>query len=268
VPGSEGDVGSLAAIPSSEEVLAYLGTNPSGSNSVMIGRFSNSGLVGLHTVALTEPVMEFGLDVAPDGSVYAQASEAANYFSGPIVERWLLRLDLLSGTSEMVFQHDRQGCCPFDSFAVDHEGDLWWVLNPDFVIYRVEASGVAELFATNTPVDAGYINRNAAGDVLLNSPEGLYRLWQPTLAQRIGLVSEYIDPLVTYGVLSEGQGRALTAKLTAASQAAEKGKTNQIEKQIEAFLHNLNAYVRAGLLTERQADYVIVPTNNLLIPHL
>lgn len=268
VPGSEGDVGSLAAIPSSDEILAYLGTNPSGSSSVIISRFSSSGLVSLHTVALTDAIMEFALDVAPDGSVYAQASEAANFFSGPIVKRWLLELDLDAGTSQLVFQHDRQGCCPFDSFAVDYEGDLWWVLNPDFLIYRVGTFGVAQLFATNTPVDAGYVNRNATGDIFLNGPEGLFRLWQPTLAERIGLVGEYIESLVRYGALSEGQGRALTAKLTAAAEAAEQGKTIQTEKQIEAFLGNLNAFVRVGILTERQADYVVIPTNNLVLPHL
>jgi hypothetical protein len=33
------------------------------------------------------------------------------------------------------------------------------------------------LFGENLPVDAGYANRNSDGDVFLNSPDGLYRLW-------------------------------------------------------------------------------------------
>jgi len=63
------------------------------------------------------------------------------------------------------------------SFSVDYEGYIWWLLNPDFLLYRIPPNGTARLFGENLPVDAGYANRNAEGDIFLNSPDGLYRIW-------------------------------------------------------------------------------------------
>jgi hypothetical protein len=257
VPGSgPTDIGPLAAFPSDDEVLAHLGEDPVIPGAIRLGRFSTVGKVAEYTIIPPEPVQEFTLGIAPDGTVYAQASEAANYFVGP-VKRWLLRLDLDTGTTEVVFRHDRMGCCPFDSFGVDTAGDLWWVLNPDFVVYHVEPAGAAELFASQTPVDAGYVNQNSKGDVFLNSPEGLYRVWQATLAERLALVNEAVDDLVTFGALSSGRGRSLSAKLHAAATTAERENHRAAEAQVDAFLRSLSRFVVTGHLDEKPADHVV-----------
>ena len=208
------------------------------------------------------------MDIAPDGTVYAEASEAADYFTGPSVKRWLLRLDLDQGTSNVVFQYDRQGCCPLDNFAVDREGDLWWVLNPDFVLYHVEANGNAELFATQTPVDTGYANRNANGYIFLNSPEGVHRVWEASPSDRIQLVNKTVGQLVTFGALSTGQGRELSLQLAAAAATADRGDLPAAAQQVDAFLSTLSGFVREGLVDEKPADYLIATVTQLVLPYL
>jgi hypothetical protein len=262
VPGvGPADIAALASFASGEEVLGVMTTGP---GDVTLGRFSDQGWAAQYTVSVPEPVLEFTIDIAPDGAVYAQASEAANYFAGPVVQRWLLELDLEAGASEIVFQYDRQGCCPFDSFGVDYAGDLWWVLNPDFVLYQVGSDGTAVLFATNTPVDVGYANRNADNDIYLNAPEGTYRVWQATLSDRIALIAGIVDQLVTHDALSPGRGRALRALLDRAIDAADRGHPDVAGRLVDAFLGTLNRFVLAGLLDERPADYLISEVDRLL----
>lgn len=259
------DIGALASFPSGEEVLAVMGI---GSGDVILGRFTNHGPAGQYTVSVPEPVAEFTIDIAPDGTVYAQASEAAHYFTGPKVQRWLLELDLEAGTHEVVFQHDREGCCPFDSFGVDYAGDLWWVLNPDFVLYQVDSDGTDTLFATDTPVDAGYANRTADGDIFLNAPEGTFRVWQATLSDRIALVADRVDQLVDFGALSKGRGRALGALLDNAAAAADRGHPDGAARLVDTFLKTLNRFVQLGQLDEEPADYVISEVDRLVLPYL
>lgn len=259
------DLAALASFPSGEEVLAVMGIGP---GDVTLGRFTDHGPDGQYTVSVPEPVAEFTIDIAPDGTVYAQASEGATYFTGPLVQRWLLELDLEAGTSGVVFQHDRQGCCPFDSFGVDSAGDLWWVLNPDFVLYQVGSDGIATLFGTDTPVDAGYANRTVNGDIYLNAPEGTFRVWQATLSDRIALVGERVDQLVAHGALSYGRGRALGTRLDNAADAADRGHTDVAARMVNAFLRTLNRFVRSGQLNEKPADYVISEVHRLVLPYL
>ena len=182
--------------------------------------------------------------------------------------RWLLELDLEAGTYEIVFQHDRQGCCPFDSFGVDYAGDLWWVLNPDFVVYRVGSDGTATLFATDTPVDAGYANRTRNGDIYLNAPEGTFRVWQATLSDRIGLVADRVDQLVAHGALSTGRGRALGTLLDNAANAADQGYSDVAARLVDAFLRTLNRFVLLGQLDEKPANYVTSEVDRLILPYL
>jgi hypothetical protein len=109
--------------------------------------------------------------------VYAYADEAERAFTGPVVEQWLLQLDLGSGTSETVFQYDHVGCCVMGNLFVDSQGVLWWMNNPAFSIYRVTPDGGATIFAQNLPIDPAAVVADNEGDVYFTSPGGIYRIY-------------------------------------------------------------------------------------------
>ncbi len=180
VPDSAGvEVFSLAVDPTTGHVFTYSSKDQQNPSRILVVELSTQGKVGEYYVELPKAPMEALLDFAPNGTLYAFATEEARHMTGPEVDRWILRLDLTSGTSNIVAQINRVGCCPFGNFSVDASGHIWWVLNPDFLLYQISPGGEAELFASNLPIDAGYVNRNSNGDIFLNSPDGLYRVWIP-----------------------------------------------------------------------------------------
>jgi hypothetical protein len=130
------------------------------------------------TVALPKAVFDFYIDIAPDGTLYAYGSEAERAWTGPVVERWVLELDLESGSSETVFQYDRQGCCVMGNLSTDAQGALWWIIGPENWIYRVIPDGEATLFAQNLPCDPAATVSDSEGDIYFTSPSGIYRIFE------------------------------------------------------------------------------------------
>ena len=164
--------------PTTQHVFGYAGQDTVDKKIASVVELSAAlGKVDEYDFEMPKEPIEVLLDFAPDGTFYAFATEKERFMTGPMVERWILRLDLPTETAEMVAQVDRAGCCPMGSFSVDYGGYIWWLLNPDFLLYRIPPSGQARLFGENLPVDAGYVNRNSSGDIFLNSPDGLYRMW-------------------------------------------------------------------------------------------
>jgi hypothetical protein len=169
---------SIAVHPTTLHVFGYAGQDAGDElRSVIVELSPTLGLVEEHLFEMPMTPTEVLLDFAPDGTLYAFATEQERFTTGPTVERWILRLDLETETAELVAQVDRVGCCPMGSFSVDNIGHIWWLLNPDFLLYQIPPGGTARLFGENLPIDAGYANRNALGDIFLNSPDGLYRIW-------------------------------------------------------------------------------------------
>jgi WD40 repeat protein len=179
VPGSENeDIGSIAVHPTTSHVFGYAGQDAGNEKiSVVVELSATLGLIAEYRFELPMTPTELFLDFAPDDKLYAFATEKERFMTGPRVERWILRLDLETETAVLVDQVDRVGCCPMDSFSVDYAGYIWWLLNPDFLLYQITPGGLVRLFGENLPVDAGYVNRNSNGDIFLNSPDGLYRIW-------------------------------------------------------------------------------------------
>jgi streptogramin lyase len=172
IPGTTSyNILSIAVDPLSGNLLA---TEHEGSSVL---EFALNGLVAEHPVQLPMEVFDFHIDVAPDGTLYAYCSEAEHAWTGPVVERWVLRLDLESGSSEIVFQFDRQGCCVMGNLSADPQGTLWWVVDPEMRIYRVTPDGEATLFAQNLPCDPAAAVTDSQGDVYFTSPSGIYRIY-------------------------------------------------------------------------------------------
>jgi hypothetical protein len=163
---------SLAVDPISGTLLA---TAHAGSSVL---EFALDGLVAEHPIQLPKEVFDFHIDTAPDGTLYAYCSEAERAWTGPVVERWVLKLDLESGSSEIVFQFDRHGCCVMGNLSADPQGTLWWIIGPENWIYRVAPNGEATRFAQNLPCDPAAAAVDSQGDVYFTSPSGIYRIYR------------------------------------------------------------------------------------------
>jgi DNA-binding beta-propeller fold protein YncE len=179
VPDSENEgIHSIAVHPTTGHVFGYAGQDAADELiSVVVELSATLGLVGEHHFQMPITPTEVLLDFAPDDTLYAFVTEKERFMTGPEVERWILRLDLETDSTVPVDQINRVGCCPMGSFSIDYQGYIWWLLNPDFLLYRIPPGGTARLFAENLPVDAGYVNRNADRNIFLNSPDGLYLIW-------------------------------------------------------------------------------------------
>ena len=66
-----------------------------------------------------------------------------------------------------------------------------------------------------------------------------------------------VNALVAQGVLNAGNGNALTAKLDAAIKQMDKGHARPASNQLEAFINQVEAFIRTGKLTSAQGESLI-----------
>jgi streptogramin lyase len=143
-----------------------------------IFRFNRSGMIAKQAVILPKPVSDFMLDIGMDGLLYIFASEKERQGIGPVVERWLLRLNPAGDRTEIVSQFDRQGCCTMGNLGIDSQGNIWWMVDPEFILFRITPAGERLVFAQNLPTDPAAVAVNSKGDVYFTSPSGIYRIYQ------------------------------------------------------------------------------------------
>ena len=133
-----------------------------------------------HPLALPKPAEGAQIACTPDGTLYMSCSGQENARTGPVVERWILRIDTTSDRGEIVVQKDRNGCCVMLSCCSAPDGTLWWLLNPDFGMYRVTPNDAGlDLFAHSLPVDPAAVAADRHGTVFVASPSGIIRMMPP-----------------------------------------------------------------------------------------
>jgi hypothetical protein len=70
--------------------------------------------------------------------------------------------------------------------------------------------------------------------------------------------------LVSAGTLSAGNGNALGAKLDAAIASLGRGNQNAATNQLNAFINQVNALVKAGRLPARDGQVLIDAANQII----
>jgi hypothetical protein len=73
-----------------------------------------------------------------------------------------------------------------------------------------------------------------------------------------------IEDLTDTGVLNQGQGNALIAKLEAAERMFNEGNTMAACNELQAFINQLEAYVRAGILSVEEGQSLIGAANSMI----
>jgi hypothetical protein len=256
---------SITVDPVTDHVWAFAGLNPANARRAKILEFSlSAGLLQTYMVQMPKKIVGLSIRAAPDGRLYATAAEEKRFTSGPRVNRWILRLDLDTGKSEIIMKKDRIGCCPAMSLSMDFEGNIWWILNPDFLLYRIIPGEGAALYASNLPVDSGAFVRNRAGEMFLNSPEGIYLVREKSYQERIQGVIYEIEEMVKAGFLTPSQGRSLKAKLKVAIKRLNGGKINIAINKLKFFIVQLDELVAAGVLSGEEANILREPIIEVL----
>ena len=76
-------------------------------------------------------------------------------------------------------------------------------------------------------------------------------------APTIGWLANEVKKLEMSGAINRGQAKALMSKLDAASRQIERGNLKAAENQMLAFINLVEAWIRAGILTEEQGRPLI-----------
>jgi len=173
-----GEYGDIAYNPITGNVY---GVSLSGGSdtTAIIHEYSTSGYVNAYTVSTHKAYRGFTIDASPvDGTLYAISAEDERHDTGPDVERWIFQLDLDAGTTSILAQKDLEGvCCPYYNFSIGANGNIWWILNPDFWLYRVTPEGDADAFSCYTPIDTAYVLNDTTNDIIyLLHPNGIDKI--------------------------------------------------------------------------------------------
>jgi polar amino acid transport system substrate-binding protein len=77
-------------------------------------------------------------------------------------------------------------------------------------------------------------------------------------AQRIALLQQHVARLVANGVLNDAQGYALDVKLEGAARKLAGGETEPAMQKVGAFIHQVEAFRHAGILSEGQSASLLM----------
>ncbi|MDA2932434.1 hypothetical protein MYX19_04685 [Nitrospinae bacterium AH-259-F20] len=80
----------------------------------------------------------------------------------------------------------------------------------------------------------------------------------------IGLTIDEVETLVNSDLLNQGQGNALVAKLGAAIKKLDQGKDNAAINQLEAFINQVSALVKGGVLSDADGQPLINAANTII----
>jgi hypothetical protein len=86
--------------------------------------------------------------------------------------------------------------------------------------------------------------------------------------QQITLLSNQVNNLVSSGILSSGNGNALTVKLDHAQASLNAGNVKEGVNQLSAFINQVNAFKKSGKLTAAQAQLLLDAANAAIISAL
>jgi hypothetical protein len=78
-----------------------------------------------------------------------------------------------------------------------------------------------------------------------------------------GLIDQ-VQTLIDAGVLNQGQGNALIAKLKAAIKQINNGNNNTAINQLQAFINQVNAFLNSGILTPAEGLPLIYAANAII----
>lgn len=162
----------------------YLAVNPVNNHAYISGfhdgrilEYHENQLIIQHQPDYPEEPRSVGLAFSPDGVLYAYASEWENNDMGPVVDRWILSIDLENDQSEIFYTFPWNGSCPMGNLCCDSENNVWLTVSPDQDIIKLTAAGDSVKIADQAPMDADAIAADANGNVYITCNDGIFRFF-------------------------------------------------------------------------------------------
>ncbi|MFC2085166.1 T9SS type A sorting domain-containing protein, partial [Bacteroidota bacterium] len=77
-------------------------------------------------------------------------------------------------------------------------------------------------------------------------------------------IIDYIQNLVTLGILNKGQGNSLIVKMEASNKHISKGNSTPAINLLEAFINQVNAFINTGILSLEQGQELIDAAEDII----
>ena len=116
-------------------------------------------------------------------------------------------------------------------------------------------TSVIGMFITATATNSANTTSEFSQCIAVENPDPL---------QAIQALINNVESLVAQGVLNHGNGNALISKLEAARKQLERGHIRPTGNQINAFINQVDAFIRSGKLTPQQGQPLIDAAMNIL----
>ena len=254
---------------------AFPGKTNSGSNDIFTAKYNKNGDL-LWILETGSPSGDYAYTI----SVVSSNAYVNGYTNGTLpgqtgvggADAFLLKLlvnlppvaDCGDGQLKIVtetVQLDGSGSSDQDGDAVTY---AW-----SFVSRPAGSTAVLSSSTTVNPTfdaDAAgdYVIQLIANDGTVNSDPCLVTITVQTPQEATQDLIGDVQELVAAGVLNQGQGNALTAKLQAAIQKMNQGNYNAAINILNAFINQVNAFYNSGILTEEQAIALIAPAERII----
>lgn len=163
------------------------------------------------------------------------------------------------------------GCNLLQAYAFDPVSGNHFAGAGDFIFRIPDSGGVAaeelEFTQSNLFQEIRGMAFDSAGRLVVADLFGrkVYVIERSTTPRdRIMLLRSQTNALVAGGSLNQGQGNALTKKLDAAFDKVNQGNNKAAINELNAFLNQLRAFVKAGTLTASQAQAMITGVSGVI----
>jgi len=218
------------------------GFNPDYPPTAPVGTFASyddvtydPGLVAVDGAITYGPLFENGR--TPDTTVFANPGELDEIGAFASIDVFF------TGTPSPAFLFS----VPFEANAA---GEVNFALNPADILPQ----HYSLLFGLDGAVPEGKID-------FVNAT---IQIESPSTQDQILLLIGQVNALVDSGVLNRGNGNALISKLENAANKFEQGNTNAGINKMEAFIHQVNAFLNAGTFTTEEAQALIDAADEII----
>jgi len=132
----------------------------------------------IHEYALDlpkEPLMVV-LAGGSGSKVYGYSSEKERNLTGPIIERWIFEIDLLTGSFKILNQFDLEYFIGvMGQIQVDSVGEIWVISGPE--VFQVNKNGLMTKFVEAVVMDPAAVNSDGQGHIYISSTAGIFLIY-------------------------------------------------------------------------------------------
>ncbi len=107
---------------------------------------------------------------------YGYSSEKERNLTGPIIERWIFEIDLLTGSFKILNQFNLEHFIGvMGQIRVDSVGEIWVISGPE--VFQVNKNGLMTKFVEAVVMDPAAVNSDGQGQIYISSTAGIFLIY-------------------------------------------------------------------------------------------